>query len=275
MNNDLGPDRINLLGKKIAPFFARVFINNRHLAEIIRYLEAYLAFVQGKGSGAGWDLQGEVSVALSYIRRPDAVIFDVGANRGLWSALLLEALGAQQCSIFQIEPLNYCQVILSSQNLPRTTLIRAAVGETPGFATLYSPDAWSPVASLHPRRESYLQGYKFSEEKVRVTTIDEIIDQYKLDMVDFMKLDIEGHELAALHGAQESLKYRRIKALTFEFGSGNINSRTYFRDFWDMLHPYGFEIKRICPGNLLIPVERYYEDLEYFRGATNYLATIV
>ena len=87
-----------------------------------------------------------------------------------------------------------------------------------------------------------------------------------------MKLDVEGNELAVLRGSQESLKTKRIKALTFEFGSGNINSRTFFHDFWDVLKGYGYTIKRICPGGILLEIAEYYEDLEHFRGVTNYLA---
>jgi hypothetical protein len=30
----------------------------------------------------------------------------------------------------------------------------------------------------------------------------------------------------------------KIRAIAFEFGCGNVNSRTFFRDFWDLL---------ICP----------------------------
>ena len=33
-----------------------------------------------------------------------------------------------------------------------------------------------------------------------------------------------------------------------------------------------FLVKRICPGGSLVTIEEYYQDLEYFRGATNYLA---
>jgi hypothetical protein len=87
-----------------------------------------------------------------------------------------------------------------------------------------------------------------------------------------MKIDTEGHDLAVLEGSQLSLEAKRIRALTFEFGSVNINSRTYFRDFWEYLRPLGYKIKRLCPGGRLIPIREYYEDLEYFRSVTNYLA---
>jgi hypothetical protein len=87
-------------------------------------------------------------------------------------------------------------------------------------------------------------------------------------------MDLEGHELFVLRGAAQALKRGYIRALTFEFGSSNVNSRTYFHDFWDLLSAYGFEIKRIYPGGTVMKVSEYYEDLEYFRGVTNYLAVL-
>jgi hypothetical protein len=41
------------------------------------------------------------------------------------------------------------------------------------------------------------------------------MEEYEVDVVDFMKLDIEWNELAALYGAQQALQVQRIKTLTF------------------------------------------------------------
>jgi len=260
------------IGKTAAPLLARVMMLSS-FAKAIRLLESYTAFVQGKGAGAGWDMQTEAAIAVLDVRRSDAVIFDIGAHQGKWSQQILQALGmSHRCRIYQFEPLPFNQAKLRSLNLPRTTLVEAAVSDKPGVGTIYTPDAWSPVASLYSRRDSYLQQYRFIEKKVNIVTIDEIMDDFNIDFVDFMKLDIEGNELSALQGSRESLRTKRIGALTFEFGSGNINSRTYFHDFWDLLHTYGYAIKRICPGGVMLPIKAYSEDLEYFRSVTNYLA---
>jgi hypothetical protein len=87
-------------------------------------------------------------------------------------------------------------------------------------------------------------------------------------------MDLEGHELFALRGTLTALSQRRIRALSFEFCLGNVNSRTFFRDFWELLTPLGFELRRICARGMTIPILEYYEDLEFFRGATNYIAIL-
>ena len=114
----------------------------------------------------------------------------------------------------------------------------------------------------------------YTTVEVEVSTIDQVIESQTIDFVDFMKMDAKGHELFALRGARQSLASRKIGALSFEFGCGNINSRTFFRDFWELLTGAGFSIWRIAPSGKDVPVRDYYEDAEYFRGATNYVAEL-
>jgi len=58
----------------------------------------------------------------------------------------------------------------------------------------------------------------------------------------------------------------------FEFGAPNIYSRTFFSDFWDLLTADGFRLDRILPGGRLLRIDSYSEELEHFRGVSNYLA---
>jgi len=139
---------------------------------------------------------------------------------------------------------------------------------------LYSDSPTSGLASLHQRQESNFKNNKFTSFVVDTITIDEIVSEYNLEYIDFIKIDIEGHELEALKGAGKSLASGIIKALTFEFGSGNLNSRTFFRNFWDLLNPLGYKIYRILPSSQMMPIKEYYEDCEYFRGVSNYLAVL-
>ena len=70
--------------------------------------------------------------------------------------------------------------------------------------------------------------------------------QIKDDLV--IKMDIEGFELFALKGAQEALK-GQIQLIQFEFGGANIDSRTFFKDFWLLLSPT-FDIYRLSTKGL-------------------------
>jgi len=62
-----------------------------------------------------------------------------------------------------------------------------------------------------------------------------------------------------------------IGMVMFEFGGCNIDTRTFFRDFWHFFSDRGMRLHRITPGGSLFPLDRYTESLEQFR-TTNFLA---
>lgn len=65
------------------------------------------------------------------------------------------------------------------------------------------------------------------------------------------------------------LEEQRIQFIQFEFGGTNVESRTYFRDFWYLLSP-DYILHRIV-GNGLCRIDAYSEFLEIFVTA-NFLA---
>jgi FkbM family methyltransferase len=265
---------LNNIAKKVTPQIGTA-VQVLGMSNGIELFVSYLNLLVGKGSGSGWD-KTETTATADVIRHSccsdHPTVIDCGANRGNWMNKLRHNLGTDNGRWIAIEPAHENVQLL--QSLPNIEVIEAAVGERVEELKLYSNNSGSEWASLHERNDSFTQGHEFSVRTVSVIMIDSLIADKGLDHVDFMKMDIEGHELFALRGAMRSLSDGRIKALSFEFGSGNVNSRTFFRDFWDLLHPLGFEFRRICPGGATIPVKNYYEDLEVFRGVTNYIAIL-
>lgn len=266
------PGPLNRIGKRMAPLLTRVLMHGAGI-RTLRLLEIYLEIIQGKGAGTGWDMQGEINVVATHVSSATPVIFDVGANQGEWTRRVIAALAPRPCQVVMFEPSSHCQARLRDLDLPDVTLIGAAVGAETGVATLVSPEPGGAVASLYARRDTYHQlDHPPTVEQTAVVTIDDTMDELGIEIVDFMKVDVEGHEFSVLQGATRGLEAQRIRALTFEFGSGNINSRIFFHDLWDFLRPMGYHIHRICPGGVLTPITEYYEDLEHFRSVSNYLA---
>ncbi|GAB1354375.1 FkbM family methyltransferase [Erysipelotrichia bacterium] len=261
---------------KAAKILARplsILVGNPFTEKVARAFEAYWCALLGKGAGTGWAMDAEISAARWAIRNQQPVLFDVGANCGEWSTRMQKEFGLAQ--IFMFEPQPACQEIICGKNLPRSILIPFAASDFAGKSLqLFTSCEDSGIASIHQRRDSYFSEHQFTSIEVSTVTIDQIIEQHGLSQVDFVKIDVEGHELAVLHGAEKSLKKGVIKALSFEFGSGNLNSRTFFHDFWDLLTPLNYRIFRILPASQLLPIDEYYEDCEYFRGVTNYIAVL-
>lgn len=261
-------ERLGRLGKRLAPGLARIGVRRPAL---FAYATMYLEVILGKGAGAGWDLRGEVSVALRFIRGLNPVVLDVGAHEGNWTRALLSVRPASR--VTQFEPALVNVELLRRSLPPNVDLVEAAVSDRSGEIDFYTAST-SDLGSVHARRESIFADRYYAVTSVPAVTLDDEIQQRGLTRVDFLKLDIEGHELAALRGGLRSLEAGIIRALSFEFGSGNINSRTFFHDYWDLLSPLGYQIYRICPGGHLLPISRYYEDLEHFRNVSNYVASL-
>lgn len=261
--------RLAGIGKFAAPALSQV-IRLPGMLSATRGLCAYLNYLLGRGCGAGWDLTPEVQVASSLIFRDDAVVLDVGANIGDWSRLLRGI--RPNAFIYQFEPQPACCDAIKALALARTEVIAAAVGETRSTATFYSAQAQDETASLHRRKDTFLAKSTYKEYTVDVIPLDEFARERKIEYIDFLKFDIEGHELYALKGCTQLLAANQIGCIAFEFGSGNINSRTFFRDFWDLFKSHSFELFRILPSGHLLPCLSYYEDEEFFRGVSNYVA---
>ncbi len=246
------------------------FIRGHRALEAVRHGERYLKQVQGKGWGGAFTIDQEVRGIFPLLPKNNAVVLDVGGNRGDWTRSLLKLAGPRIAKVYVFEPSAAHREALATIPDPRVTIINAAVGATDGVATLHAEHPGSGRASLH-RRFHLAQNI---DEQVTTLALSSFVEQHQLETIHFMKMDIEGHELEALKGAQPLLEQQRIRALSFEFGESNLASRTFFHDFWQLLTNHGYTLSRIVPGPTRLPIPRYTDDLETFLGATNYVATL-
>ncbi|RZK01819.1 MAG: hypothetical protein EOO43_23790, partial [Flavobacterium sp.] len=105
-------------------------------------------------------------------------------------------------------------------------------------------------------------GTNLTVERCPSITLDKYCEG-KIAEVDFLKIDIEGHELAALEGATELLKDGRIKLIQFEFNEFNLQSKSTFLRFYETLKNFTFY--RIMPNGSLTPMGPYDSSLEIYR----------
>jgi len=106
---------------------------------------------------------------------------------------------------------------------------------------------------------------------VVVSTIDDYCSENAIKHIHLLKIDIEGHELDALAGARRMFDKKSIDIVTFEFGGCNIDTRTFFQDFWYFFSEINMKIFRITPSGYLHPIESYKEIHEQFR-TINFIA---
>jgi FkbM family methyltransferase len=145
-----------------------------------------------------------------------------------------------------------------------------ALAGAAGQATLHMDPDTPTMASLHPSALAALGGTPTTRQLIQTTTIDLFCDQHAIRHVDLLKIDTEGTEIEVLRGAARMIGQRAVGIIQFEFGYGDVATRTFLRDFYDILEQ-SHTLHRIAPRGLLALGE-YDLALEVFVGATNYAA---
>ena len=137
-----------------------------------------------------------------------------------------------------------------------------ALSDSSGKATLHYDKENSGIASLYERQLDYM-GIDYSmTEIIELTTLDEYCKENKIEYIDLLKMDVEGNELNVLEGSKTMLEAGKIRNIQMEFGGCNLDSRTYFRDFWNLLHE-DFRVFYILADSLM-EITNYRETLEIF-----------
>lgn len=200
------------------------------------------------------------------------VFFDVGSSIGEISEALVDIFGDGSI-IHAFEPSAWAYQYFAGRadelGLKNIVLNNFALGAEPGRATLYAKSEGHQTGSLYHRQTRHLEDSGAVREVVEIRTIDDYCEAHGIAHIHFLKIDVEGHELAVLQGAARLLEAGGIDFIQFEFGSTNMDSRTFFKDFWTLLNPR-YEIMRILrDGVFRIP--EYEEILEIFEWQ-NFLA---
>lgn len=229
-------------------------------------IEEASAWLLGKGFNEH-SLEQELEMAARYVPSP-SIIFDVGASVGRWSQQALARFPSARVIAFEPQAANRAVLELMAVAEPRLTFKAMAVSDEIGEATIYRDRDGSQLASLHHRDLTHHHLAFEQTETVCTTTLRQQFEEVGAAKIDILKIDVEGHEMAVLRSAGDLLQ--RASYIQFEFGGTMIDSRTFFKDAFDLLTGYSFSVFRITPHGLL-KLERYREELETFVSC-NYVA---
>jgi len=211
------------------------------------------------------------------IRRDALTLFDCGANRGLWTRAALEFWRGVTVSAHLFEPSSRnCAfmrdathgLLWTPEQRPRIHINECAVGKEAGELPIFSDWEGSWLASLAAR-----PGLE-PKSAVPVVALDEYAANHGVEVIDLLKLDVEGWEYQALQGAKGLIDRGTVQHILFEFGETMVYSRVFFRDFWEMLSGR-YEIFHLN-GNThkLAKVESYSGEWEKFWGTTLYFCRV-
>lgn len=129
-----------------------------------------------------------------------SVVFDVGAHVGFYS-MLASVITGPRGRVFAFEPfagnLHFLREHLRINDMENVTVYEAAVADKPGKA-YFKPGIGSFDGKLADD----------GRIEVEAVSLDEMYSREELPLPDFIKMDIEGGEVAALEGARRILEER-------------------------------------------------------------------
>jgi len=179
--------------------------------------------VQGKGLEEHLYYFGVYEAGtLSFLKtflRPGDIFLDVGANIGLHSCVASHFVG-NEGKVYAIEPHPETYKILKYNiylnRLTNITAFQIALGSKNSTALIYdNPKLGRGSASLSPQKNANLKHGR----KVKVKTIDTLIERKLLPIPNLVKIDVEGFELEVLKGARKLLSSSKPPILCIEYST--------------------------------------------------------
>lgn len=185
------------------------------------------------------------------ICRPGAIVLDVGANVGLFTALAMnECPGGCVASIEpHSETLTYLRRTISANARDGNAdhfLFDCAAADKDGFAALFMN------AENKGDNRFYRAAEMASSEVVRTRTIDDMLAEVGIGNVDIIKIDIQGGESAALRGAKKTIAASPKLTLLTEFWPDGILQATGedAEHYLDLLRDFRFDLYELRRGRL-------------------------
>ncbi len=180
------------------------------------------------------------------------LFFDVGGNVGDYALELKKHFPG--AVIHSFEPVKKTFDILAKNTAGSDIKIyNTGFGDTTGTLEIYNTanNSNTEIASVY--KEAFTDLFKNEEEVIAITCEIDTMDNFcllnNIKHIDFLKIDVEGHELSVLKGALNMLVSQNIKVIQFEFNAHNVYSRVFLKDFYDLLK--GFEFYRLKQNGMI------------------------
>ncbi|HYF10458.1 MAG TPA: FkbM family methyltransferase [Candidatus Paceibacterota bacterium] len=196
-----------------------------------------------------------------YDKYAKGVVVDVGANIGIHAVYLsrlatkvhaFEPVGSTFSYLLETVALNGAQEKIETHRL--------GLGESAGELEMqiFSLEHSSWNSAYVPKNQ---QISPVGVERVPVTTLDDFAEDKQLQKIDFVKIDVEGHELQVLRGAKKLLGEKRISTLSFEVTQMHAHDP---QEIFHLLRDCGYEVEDYDPAR---PHHNYYARLPSLSAA--------
>ena len=182
-----------------------------------------------------------------------AVVFDIGANKGQSIKLFQKWFPKSKIYSFEPNPKLFSQLKNKYLNNKQIKLFEVALsnknGEKQFNENLF--DSSSTLETINPhskylQKKSRILGVSqenliTSSYPVRIKKLSDVIKELNLKTVDFIKIDVEGHELNCLKGLFDGLN-AEVKCIQIEAQSNDLYMNNDNKsELFDLMKKNGFD----------------------------------
>lgn len=196
---------------------------------------------------------GEYDLIKYFIPRARLAL-DIGANKGEWTKL---SLGINpdiviHCFEPDLSEFNYLMANKFPSNIICNNLGCGAKEEEVDF---YKADKNGALNSIYKRSGlDYLGLSDWKESgRIKIINIDCYCIKHNISFIDFIKIDVEGHELEVIRGMEDLIRHKQIRVIQFEYGGAYIDARVLLKDIWQTVLKFSSDYKffKVIKNNLI------------------------
>lgn len=111
---------------------------------------------------------------------------------------------------------------------------------------------------------------KFELKNCETIKGDDFCKREEIEIIDFLKIDVEGAERKVLKGFENKIREGKIKIIQFEYGYANGDDHCLMKDFYEFFINYGYQIGPLKSNGVLFMDFDY--KLNNFNSGPNFVA---
>lgn len=184
-----------------------------------------------------------VELAINLMRH-GGVFIDIGANWGLFT-IILSSFRNVKCIAIEPSPFVFHLLLKNcADNHSNAELMHVALSDSNSIVQFYCPKAHNIGASRISKSSHTSRHYE-----IATCTLSDIIKHKKLDKIDLIKIDIEGHEYEVL---SQFLKQTHIFPLNviMEFEEPNLPDGFQLDNFLNLFTKHGYIALNVLGENV-------------------------
>jgi FkbM family methyltransferase len=259
-------------------FSSRQYARKNRTSQIVRHLASKSErFLQGFYNQGFYDFHdnGEadvIEIVVSEQTEKSLIALDDGANRGEWAKAVLDHKADAIIYCFEILPSIAKTLREAFLSHPNVHVYEHGLSSLTQNVDVFWNHKWDTASSISPRLEDPLfVNSNVTTLTCKVDTGDAVLKRLAMPRIDFLKIDVEGHEIEVLSGFEKTLQTPELRpqVIQFEYGATWLPTRHNLWEAYRLLGPLGYITGRLYPDG--VDFKPYSFEDDHFRMG-NYIA---